>query len=89
MAAADFDTVMEVVRQERAYQHAKWGDANKGASLARYIELLGTYVARADKAGLSLDEVAQLHEVRKVVALGVACLEQHGAPARPPIIAAP
>jgi len=78
------ETVLDAVVGERSYQDQKWG------SIAEHPHEVGSWLtimrklltdAEAAYAGRRGDAGA-LEEVRKVVATGVACMEQHGAPPR-------
>lgn len=69
---------------ERNYQDDKWGTVtDRPREVGTYLTLVRAHMVEAD-AGCAVnnhDEVA-LEEVRKVVALGMACLEQYGSPVR-------
>lgn len=82
--------VYEVIDGERAYQATRWNPTTTTTggkhSVAEWLLYMKDYcdealhhMARNGEPGAS--EFA-LNSVRKVTALGVACMEQHGAPAR-------
>lgn len=78
--------VCQAIDAERAYQDGKWGTPQShphevGAWLLIMEHLLAK--ARAAWVGSRGDRPA-LNELRQVVAVGVACLEQHGCPPREP-----
>ena len=76
------DYVYNVVDGECDYQVKKWGERSN-ASITEFLAFTLDYVmeglrdATRDQGGLG-DELA-LHAVRKIAALGVSCMEQHGA----------
>jgi hypothetical protein len=73
--------VIEAIDSEREYQEQKWpGHCH---STAEYILIMEQCLLKAKTAwsGNSGDKMA-LHEVRQVVAVGVACMEDNGAPKR-------
>lgn len=82
--------VYDAIDSERDYQDAKWGasasSGNPGAGertldeFALYI--LGYAQDLAVFASHCLEKDDKLDRVRKVAALCVACMEQHGAPHR-------
>lgn len=77
--------VYSVIDGERNYQDAKWGGPSHDAtkSVAHFLTYMRHYMNRADSAMTSeIGDVEALNELRKVVALGVACFEQHGCPSR-------
>lgn len=72
--------VYQVIDNERAYQDWKWGSITDhphevGAWLLLMEQLLQK--ARAAWVGCSGD-IPALDELRQVVTVGVACMEQHG-----------
>ena len=90
--------VYEAIDGERAYQDKLWNlDTTSSAGrheTAAFLTYMRVYLNRADLLSSTLadNEVApEDHEfagecdldfVRKVTALGIACMEQHGAPQR-------
>lgn len=74
------------IDSERNYQNEKHGKNASSASaghtpqsIRQWLLLMRTYAGK----GLRVDTPEQsLHYARKVAALGVVCLEQHGAPVR-------
>lgn len=87
------DMVYEAIDGERDYQGSVWnadttssGGQHETAAFILYME---EYLARARELSATLAEGATnengeeaLDFVRKVTALGVACMEQNGAPRR-------
>jgi len=78
--------VYAALDSERAYQERKWeGVYNVPASWATFI---ASYAAEMQHQATRTDlnqpgaMVAFLNTLRKTTALGVACMEQHGAPKR-------
>jgi hypothetical protein len=74
--------VVEMVLEERRYQDERWGSIHERAhEVGAWLTLMKHHVgkAAADWSESSGDEKA-VHGVRKVAAIAVACLEQHGTP---------
>ena len=66
---------------ERDYQDRRWADApSKGVhDTAGYITFMQHYVTvAAQQITKSEDDTAALDTIRKIAALGVACMEQNG-----------
>lgn len=83
---ANREDVYKAVDGEREYQDAGEGNSPDGEQgVPEFLLALDLYVRKAVKAwhkgGDGRDE-ATLHVVRKVTAIGVSCMEQHGAPER-------
>lgn len=80
--------VYAAVNSERAYQDAQQGNAKRHAGQppmtpGEYILCMEKCLADARSVWYTPDGgTACLDNVRKVVALGVACMELHGAPFR-------
>lgn len=81
MPKTDHKEVIAVVDGELLYQHAKFGEN------PHEIDAFATYIRHYSKI---LDETAttpntpeaKLTVVRKIAALAIRCMEQHGAPPR-------
>jgi len=72
------------IHTERMYQERKYGQLDKHPhEVGGYLTLMQVHLTKAMQnwAGNSND-VSALHEIRKVIGLGVACGEQHGLPNR-------
>lgn len=86
----DRQTVYTGIDGERAYQKRRWGDRQPDGtmkedepSVAAYLVFMQHYLNEATKElSTKSGEDAALHDLRKVVALGVACFEHHGMPFR-------
>lgn len=81
------DQVYEAINTERAYQKVKWGDRHhEVAAFVLFMEfyLLGSRLLESTREDGNIGGPGEcsLDFVRKVTALGVACMEQHGAPRR-------
>ncbi len=75
------EQVYQRIDTERAYQADKWGDPPH--TIDEFALYIAEYTAQlVHVAGTTADHDAKLDAVRKVAALGVACMEQHGAPHR-------
>lgn len=84
-------TMMEVfdaIKGEREYQERRWSSVTTGGlpgersvdEYALYISVYG--IKLAEEITQRGHSTQALHIVRKIAALGVACMEQHGAPLR-------
>ena len=79
----DRSIVYGFIDAEREYQIQKWGDVDKRNSVGDFICYMSRYLNNA-KDCVNPDESYQvLRQILKVVALGVACLEQHGDKQKP------
>lgn len=85
----DRKIVFRLIDLERDYQDEKWGTIKQHPhEVGAWLTVMRQLMIRAEEAwmGIAGDKGA-LDELRKVVSVGVACLEQHGCPAR--VIEAP
>jgi hypothetical protein len=81
--------VFDAIEEERAYQE-KWDAARDDTSqldadkpVEAWLLWMEHYMQLArEAASTKLDKTAALHHVRKITALGVACMEYNGAPRR-------
>ena len=81
----DRAAVYSVIDGERDYQNELGPDRTDSSqkSVGDFLSLMRSYLNDADKAfATNPGTVPTLHEIRKVTALGVRCLEEHGAPPR-------
>lgn len=78
------DHVFDSISDERRYQDQKWGDAERHPqSVGAFLTLMRVHLARAESAwAVASNNIEALDHLRKVLALGVACGEQHGMPKR-------
>ena len=85
-----FYEVAAAVSSERAYQDAIWNDDTTTSggqhSVAAWVVFMRSYLREADEfvsrhPEPKASELA-LDTIRKVTAMGFACMEQHGAPMR-------
>lgn len=69
---------------ERAYQDAKWGTIEeRPKQVGAWMTLMRKLLRDAEDACATSDnDQGALGELRKVVAVGLACFEQHGVPVR-------
>lgn len=76
--------VLDAVASERDYQDRKWGTvAEHPHEVGGWLTLMAVHLRRAQEAWASTNnDVEALESVRKVLAIGVACGEQHGLYAR-------
>lgn len=74
--------VYDAINTERNYQCEKWGYLDSVNSVGDFLAYMKRYL---DMAFVEVNPKAQykvLELVRKITALGVACMEKHGAPKR-------
>ncbi len=76
--------VYEVLDGERDHQDVQW--PNHRHTTYTFLTYMQDYLAEAMRVangvGPAGDDEPTLHVVRKIAALGVACMEQNGAPRR-------
>lgn len=84
------DEVYQAINTERSYQDSRWGDTLSGGRPGkgeRSVDEFALYIigyandllVNASHFG---DQKDKLDIIRKIAGLGVACMEQHGAPKR-------
>lgn len=78
------EEVYRVIDGERKYQDWKWGSIeDRPHEVGAWIALMENLLEDARRAwGCSRSDMPALDELRKLVAVGVACMEQHGVPGR-------
>lgn len=78
------EQVYEAINSERYYQDRKWGSVQDHPhEVGGWLTLMRKLLRDAEDAWASSDgDYKALLELRKVLAVGVACAEQHGLPAR-------
>ena len=83
-AMAKREEVLEAVEGEREYQDERWGaEHDKQESIGNFLIYIERYLSKAKDAYIDANHAEPaLHEVRKIAALAVACMEVHGAPRR-------
>ena len=81
--ASTFSEVCDVVEGERAYQELRWGpfESHGKHEVASFVTFLSYHLEQATMCAAT-GERDVLDQVRKIAGLAIACLEQHGAPAR-------
>lgn len=82
-----FQEVFSSVHDERVYQDRKWGNPDQHPhEVGGYITLMRKILNDAEIAwSTSRGDDGALDELRKVVAVGFACMEQHGVIERSPV----
>lgn len=80
----DRTKVFDAIDSERDYQDRKWGTpAEHPHEVGGYLTLMDVHLRRAQEAWAGANsDAAALESLRKVLAIGVACAEQHGIPGR-------
>jgi len=76
--------VFDAIGTERIYQELKWGTLQEHPqSVGAYLTLMRVHLADAEAAwARSNGDAMALDRLRRVLAIGVACGEQHGMPKR-------
>jgi hypothetical protein len=74
------EKVYRAIDSERRFQDRKWGTLEKHPhEVGGWITLMDKLLHDAKTAWATSDgDVGALKEIRKVIAVGVACCEQHG-----------
>lgn len=82
--STNLSAALRVIGEERAYQDGKWGTLEQHPhELGAWLLIMEDIIADARKVYRSKQgDKAALHEVRKLLAVGIACAEQHGLPGR-------
>jgi hypothetical protein len=78
----DRKKIFEVINEERDYQDEKWGPNGTEHSICEFLVYIRDYVEEALHICSREYDTKALDAVRKVTALGVVCMEKHGAPRR-------
>lgn len=77
--------VYKVIDGEREYQNNLGGSRTDGSpkSVGDYIMMLDYYLSHAKEAWVNNPGIKMaMHDVRKIAAIAVRCMEEHGAPPR-------
>jgi hypothetical protein len=77
--------VYNTIDDERDYQDAKWGGPphDQSETVGNFLIYLERYLVKAKDAYVDAGHSTQaLHEIRKIAALAVCCMEVHWAPTR-------
>lgn len=76
--------VFSAVDEERKFQDQKWGTLTESPhEVGSWLIIMRQLLNDAEQAYSSQrEDIHALDEIRKVVAVGVACMEQHGVPPR-------
>lgn len=72
--------VYSAVNDERVFQDRKWGTIHQHPhEVGSWLTIMRQLLNDAEKSYMSQrGDIGALDELRKVVAVGVACMEQHG-----------
>lgn len=77
------EEVFNRISAERDYQDSVWGTMDQTNTLGDYMLYMERYLTKAKSQYTGSDEFTDVTvDIRKVVALGVACLEKYGCPNR-------
>jgi hypothetical protein len=84
-----FEQICEEIRREREHQDRKWGgnEADDANFMSDWLRYISGYVLHANQSlisGIDSSEKTKvfLTDIRKITALGMACLESMGCPRR-------
>ena len=79
--------VLSAIHDERVFQNRKWGTIEEHPhEVGGYLTLMRKLLTEAEFAWASQrGDLGALDDLRKVVAVGIACMEQHGAIPRSPL----
>lgn len=76
------EVVYKVIDGEREYQSTTWPNG-EDKRVGEYLTLIRDYSAKADREWTSNPgDVPALHQIRKIAAIAVQCMEVHGALSR-------
>jgi len=80
MTKASKQDVFNAITDERVFQDRKWGTVEQHPhEVGSWLTIMRQLMNDADKGWMSnRGDEAALDDIRKVVAVGVACMEQHG-----------
>ena len=78
--------VIDAIKSERDYQDRKWGTVEERPhEVGSWLLLMDVHLQRAKTSvAESNSDIAALEALRKVLAIGLACAEQHGITPRSP-----
>ena len=84
MSKTDRKEVYAVIDRERDYQDSLWPHDGLPSSIGEAVLMLEEYASLARKSWTNetAPEVGTLDIIRKIAAIGVRCMEDHGAPER-------
>lgn len=87
MSKATKEQVFSAVSDERVFQDRKWGTVDQHPhEVGAWLTIMRQLLNDAERYYMSQrGDFGALDEMRKVVAVGVACMEQHGIVPRAPI----
>ena len=79
--------VLDAVHEERVFQNRKWGTVGDHPhEVGGWLTIMRKLLSDAEEAWSSnKGDIGALDEIRKVVAVGIACMEQHGPVNRSPL----
>ena len=78
------EKVYHAIDTERDFQERKWGTIRAhGHEVGAYLTIMRNLLVDADRAwAANNNDYDAMEEIRKMVAVGVACCEQHGVQTR-------
>jgi len=78
--------VLSAIHDERVFQNRKWGTVTDHPhEVGGWLTIMRKILTDADAAWAgNKGDIGALDEIRKVVAVGIACMEQHGPVPRSP-----
>jgi hypothetical protein len=83
---SDRNEIYSAINDERVFQDRKWGTIEEHPhEIGSWLTIMRQLLNDAERAYMSeRGDTGALEEIRKVVAVGVACMEQHGVVHRNP-----
>ena len=84
MAKMSQTDVFQEIILERIYQDSKWGTIEDHPhEVGSWLVIMDRLLAKAKNGYMtSVGDYTALNEIRQIVAVGIACMEQHGVPSR-------
>lgn len=80
--------IFGAITRERQYQDRKWGTPGEHPhDVPGWLLVMRGELQEAEQAWLKGEDRDALVEILQVIAVGVACLEQHGVFSRPEVLA--
>lgn len=79
--------VFSAINDERVFQDRKWGTVKDHPhEVGSWLTIMRQLLTDAERGYMSTrGDISALNELRKIVSVGIACMEQHGVVVRPRI----
>lgn len=76
------EEIFRILEDERSYQLDKWGDLDERNNVGDFLCYMKRYFDKAVETNNPDSPETSLHNIRKIVTLGIACFERFGCPTR-------